>query len=539
MLHYIIQTIVFQLFFLIIYDVFLKKETFFNWNRIYLLITPILALIIPFIKVAMLRNILPKNYTITLPEVFVGNAQIALAYDNEITPIALEQHNFWSWELLFFSGMTVVTLIFVFKVFRLIKLILKNPQLKKEKYTVVHLLNSSSAFSFFNFIFLGEQINIKDKKAILKHEMVHVTQKHSIDLLFFEGLKIVFWFNPLIYIYHRKIQALHEFIADAEALKNQDKTQYYQNLLSQVFGTKNISFINPFFKQSLIKKRIIMLQKSKSKRINLLKYGLLLPLILGMLVLTSCLQTGNAQEKTSISKKESFNDSPLIIKINAVRHQIQRQGNVSNDEEKGLALLFKIINGEELDKAFIDDVQMFISSSNKTDLEKKIAKVFEQIQSQGNLSKEEEIALKSLLILTSEDGFNDPFFSDVLEFVEIPFKVVDQVPLYPGCDSLATKNERTRCLSHNVAVHVNRNFNTKLADSLGLKGRQRINVMFKISNTGEIVDVRSKSDSPALEKEAERVIKTLPKMIPGKHKGKTVNVPYSLPIIFQIADKND
>src|SRR5690606_14843292 len=145
--------------------------------------------------------------------------------------------------------------------------------------TLIYLKNSTSAFSFFNFIFLGDAISTSKRSAILAHEKVHVSQKHSLDLLVFELLRILFWFNPLIYIYQKRIAEVHEFIADSKAVKQHSKKVYYENLLSQVFDTQSISFINPFFKQSLIKKRIIMLSKSKSNRVNVLKYTLVLPLV--------------------------------------------------------------------------------------------------------------------------------------------------------------------------------------------------------------------------------------------------------------------
>ena len=98
-----------------------------------------------------------------------------------------------------------------------------------------------------------------------------------------------------------------------------------------------------------------------------------------------------------------------------------------------------------------------------------------------------------------------------------------------------------KCTSNNIANHVNKNFNTKLSNDLKLTGKQRINVIFKINTDGNIIGVRSRAPHPELEKEAIRVVNLLPKMIPGEQKGKKVNVPYSLPIIFQVADnkKND
>src|SRR5690606_37225068 len=139
---------------------------------------------------------------------------------------------------------------------------------------------------------IGKQLVKEERETILKHEWVHVKQKHSLDMLFFEILRIFFWFNPFIYMYQNRISVVHEFLADAEAVKY-NKTQYYQNLLSQVFHTRQVSLINPFFKESLIKKRIVMLQKSESKQIQLVRYALLIPMVFGMLIYSSCSDENN------------------------------------------------------------------------------------------------------------------------------------------------------------------------------------------------------------------------------------------------------
>jgi hypothetical protein len=120
--------------------------------------------------------------------------------------------------------------------------------------------------------------------------------------------------------------------------------------------------------------------------------------------------------------------------------------------------------------------------------------------------------------------------------LEVPFAIIDEVPIYPGCESLATNEERKQCMSNNIALFVNTNFNTNLGKELELKGRQRINVVFKIGTDGNISGARSKAPHPALEEEAVRVINSLPKFTPGKNNGKNVIVPYSLPIIFQVSE---
>jgi protein TonB len=124
---------------------------------------------------------------------------------------------------------------------------------------------------------------------------------------------------------------------------------------------------------------------------------------------------------------------------------------------------------------------------------------------------------------------------EVEEDIDVPFSVIENVPIFPGCESGNNAAKRD-CMSAKISQFVNKKFNTDLAGDLGLTGRQRINVIFKIDKTGSVVGIRARAPHPGLEKEAVRVIGLLPKMKPGKQRGKPVNVPYSLPIIFQVQD---
>ena len=124
---------------------------------------------------------------------------------------------------------------------------------------------------------------------------------------------------------------------------------------------------------------------------------------------------------------------------------------------------------------------------------------------------------------------------EVEEDIDVPFSVIENVPVFPGCESGNNAAKRD-CMSKKISDFVNKKFNTDLASDLGLSGRQRINVIFKIDKTGNITGIRARAPHPGLEKEAARVIGLLPKMQPGKQRGKPVNVPYSLPIIFQVQD---
>lgn len=511
--HYILQTIAFQLFFLIIYDGFLKKETFFNWNRAYLLVTALLSIALPFIKIQSFKNVVPKEFVMAMPEVTLGNiSEVDPTLATQIITTEASKLQF-SWELLFYIGAFVALVMFIFKLIKIITLIYRNPKYWSHNLRIVTLLKSNTAFSFFYYVFLGEYIKEEDKPTILKHEAVHVNQKHTLDLLFFELLRIVFWFNPLIYMYQNRISSLHEFIADAEAVKSQNKNDYYQDLLRQIFETENVSFINAFYKKSLIKKRIVMLSKAKSKQILKLKYAILIPVILAMLVYTSC--ANEADFKNDSVNLQEFSYSMKIGE--------PMSDDIKKVHEKYEAFL--LANPQYVSWSQLDGDYHTYSVHSKE----------ESIPS--NLSESTvQFPNGSSYVMYIQWSQNKISYQNL---TEVPFAVIEQVPTFPGCENITDQKELRKCMSDSITKFIQKKFNTKIAVESGLTGRQRINVIFKIDSTGNITGIRSRAPHPNLEVEAERVIGMLPKMIPGKHQGKNVIVPYSLPIIFQVAENSN
>ena len=120
------------------------------------------------------------------------------------------------------------------------------------------------------------------------------------------------------------------------------------------------------------------------------------------------------------------------------------------------------------------------------------------------------------------------------EIADVPFAVIENVPIYPGCEKKKNNAEKKQCMSEKIQKFVQKKFNTELAGDLGLEGRQRISVQFKIDKNGNVVNVRARAPHPKLQEEAIKVVKSLPKMIPGKQRGQAVGVLYSLPILFQV-----
>ncbi|WMI69401.1 energy transducer TonB [Mangrovimonas sp. YM274] len=156
---------------------------------------------------------------------------------------------------------------------------------------------------------------------------------------------------------------------------------------------------------------------------------------------------------------------------------------------------------------------------------------------------EDEVEVEETVIESSESSQEEEIVEveevvveEVEEDIEVPFAVIENVPVFPGCENEKGNNAKKACMSEKISKFVNKKFNTDLASELGLSGRQRINVIFKIDKNGEITNIMARAPHPGLEKEAKRVIGLLPKMKPGMQRGKAVTVPYSLPILFQVQD---
>ncbi|MGB0881256.1 MAG: energy transducer TonB, partial [Polaribacter sp.] len=120
-----------------------------------------------------------------------------------------------------------------------------------------------------------------------------------------------------------------------------------------------------------------------------------------------------------------------------------------------------------------------------------------------------------------------------LNGTDVPFSIIEEVPVYPGCTG--TREQKAACLNKNIKKFVAINFNISLAKDLKLsKGKKKVWVVFRIDKEGNIVDVNARAPHPKLKEEAIRVVNLLPKMKPGKQRGKTVGMKYTLPISFNI-----
>jgi len=137
------------------------------------------------------------------------------------------------------------------------------------------------------------------------------------------------------------------------------------------------------------------------------------------------------------------------------------------------------------------------------------------------------ILLFGLQLITAQE------IEESIKITDIPFAIIENPPTFPGCTG--TRQEKKSCLNRSIQKHVARNFNLKNVDSLGLSpGKQKIYIQFKINKNGNIDIVGTRAPHEKAKNEAIRIIKLLPKMVPGTQRGRNVNVMYMLPISFNV-----
>ncbi|WP_026914044.1 M56 family metallopeptidase [Christiangramia portivictoriae] len=501
--HYIIQVILFQLGFFVIYEVLLEKETFFKLNRAYLIATPILAFLIPFIKIGSLQQMAParamqqfSDQMILMPEVFIGNKTA----NSSIVTAESASTNWLLW--IYLAGVVLSLSIFIVKILKIQKITGNSRKLENRFFKLREVPDSNTAFTYFDTLYIGDQISEKDKNHVITHELVHLHDHHGFDLMIFEILRILFWFNPLIYIFQSRLATLHEYIADSTTVKKSGKKQYFEQLLNTAFGTENFSFTNQFFSHSLIKKRIIMLQKNQSSNISKFKFLLIIPMLMLMLTYVACSDDNYAE----IPEDKPQSRSEILADL---KTYLQNKDSLTDDEKDQFLEIIKLR----------EELLLKEAKANGTEI---IEVVEEQIlppppPAPGSL----------------EDIQNRADNSEYDNATEVPFAVIDKVPAFQECDQWVD-DARKNCTSSEISDFVNKNFNTSLGKELGLVGVNRVIVQFRIDENGQVQDIKSRAARPELEEEAKRVISELPSFIPGEQNGRAVSVMYSLPIAFQV-----
>ena len=257
-----------MLFYLFYYLV-LRKETFYVSNRLYLIAGLILAIILP---------AFPVSYT--TPVALINNSDFFTMNENPIGDFVIsntsesESLSFWNNPALILSSIYLLGAGFF--LFRLIfqtafvAIQLRNgKKMLIDEVTVINIKRKIMPFSFFNAVIINIQEYSKEELSnIIAHEKVHIQERHWVDLLIIELLTVVFWINPIVWLYEKSIKQNHEYLADQGVLlAGYHPGQYRALLINQLMGVKILGLTNNL-NFSLNKKRMEMMKKDKSPRFN-------------------------------------------------------------------------------------------------------------------------------------------------------------------------------------------------------------------------------------------------------------------------------
>jgi len=291
---YLIESSLLSAILYVVYWLLLRKESSHRFNRFYLLSTVILAVLMPFfsfrIGVSFDNTLLNPNY---LPEFTLGNKLESTSWFSLI--------NVSTYILIIYVfGVILFAFRFLYRLSKLINLIRSNnaQYVNSGAYYLIETHGSFPTSSFLNYLFWDNAASLQEseKEKVKQHELVHIHEKHSWDLILVEILKCIFWFNPFFYFFKNQMAMVHEYLADQNVLKHTQQAEYQQLILKQLFQVDALAFSNPF-NQSQILKRMKMMKSNKT--ISLWKIITSIIISSGIVAFSAC----ETQESTVAKEK--------------------------------------------------------------------------------------------------------------------------------------------------------------------------------------------------------------------------------------------
>ncbi|MGD8535859.1 MAG: M56 family metallopeptidase, partial [Candidatus Aminicenantes bacterium] len=375
---YAIETGICLALFYSVYWIFLKKETFFAVNRLYLVSSVVFSFVIPFINIPspiasrpLLEGSIVFSEVSRMPAQSLGISDILLLV--------------YIWGVMFFL------IRFVYQLLKVLILIRKSGVQKYNGLKVVFIEKDCSPFSFFNYVFINKSnISGDDFQRIIAHEMIHIKQYHSIDLLILEWLTIFQWFNPFVWPYKKSLKETHEYLADYAVIAQGCSAAKYQLLIfEQHVGVKLFELANNF-NQSQIKRRITMMTKSKSKGLAKLKFLLIFPMVCFLILAFADSKTVREPEPADM---ESV-DSAVPAEESSQAWTVKADQKLSDEAKKMLEELKQIeMTIKELEKQYEQTKDL----EKRKKIKEKLAVLLEKrVYMHNKLSEEHHVEIKKV-----------------------------------------------------------------------------------------------------------------------------------------------
>jgi len=307
------------------YQFLLRRLTFYNCNRIYLLAYTALCFFLPLINITPALE--SNNWQTGKIATIIPAWQIVSAPVHETGQVIADTSwNYWTvLAVLLLVGTVLFLSVFIIRYFSFLRILRQAKLLSEGSLRIYQVDENIIPFSFGNAIFINHTLHSQEElQEIIRHEFVHVRQKHSIDIIWAELLCMINWYNPFVWLLRKSIRQNLEFIADHQVIKSGLGKKQYQYMLLKVIGNNHFSIANQFNFSSL-KKRIAMMNKVQTSNRQLLRLLLLLPAVAALLLAfrqKTIQQDADlpARAQTSALPAPSIVSAPANVEAIAIAH---------------------------------------------------------------------------------------------------------------------------------------------------------------------------------------------------------------------------
>ena len=552
---YILKSSVCLALFYLFYRLLLSKETFHRFNRLALLGLLMVSSLVPLLKITMAGMAEVSQSLWSLEEMM-------LMAEAEPAEALVETPSRFPWIALMFlvylSGILFFVGRHVWSLGRMVSLLRTSEKERLEGGITlfVHDNKEVAPFSWMKYIVVSRQDLEENRRAVLAHERAHIRNLHSWDLLLAEVCIFLQWFNPAAWLLKQELQTIHEYEADEWVINNGIDAKTYQLLLiKKAVGARLYSIANSFNHSSL-KKRITMMIKKKSNPWARLKYLYVLPLAAVAVAAFARPEVSNelneissvkVNDLTSIVKTEevksveNFSDEKFVLNGQVMDHSSKKpvpgasiiirgttvgtlsdeDGKFSLDVKKGDVIVVSYIGLQTQQLPIEDAGNLVVWMKDDVQSMKEMTVLGDGSNRVGILNGEPgkkvvsveeipEVKIKEVKVDETEQSPSDA-----------TFQVVEEAPEFPGGMQACMV-----FLAKNIKYPVS-------AQEAKIEGR--VIVQFIVKKDGTIADpIVMRGVSPELDAEALRVVSLMPNWKPGRQRGKTVNVKYTIPIMFRL-----
>jgi hypothetical protein len=391
MITYIIKSSLSLIVMFGLYWLILRREKLFIFNRVFLIFSIIFSLALPFVSipVSIQDNEAHGRILTTLNSALPAyssekNTFNSPAYqsftETEPLPAPVTERRNYSQILLllYISGVLLLLVRFLRNIFFIYRQMQMSEKITYSGQKLVLTNNQINPFCFFNIIFVSKQdyLNNVIAEEFLSHELEHIRQSHSIDVIFIELIKIIYWFNPILILYSRAIRTNHEYLADNGVIRSSSDIKDYADKLINYISCKRNVPLTSGFNSSMTRKRLIMLTKSKSRMIN---YGARIFVTISLaasLFLMTSFKLSYSQPSSTAQNMNVFSDkkSEKVIEVDTsqlkkvtVNTEIKKtesginlnQTKTDPQKNEKLIIVDGVIYTKKLDDIPIDSIQSF------------------------------------------------------------------------------------------------------------------------------------------------------------------------------------